>query len=183
MYPDYPQQLCTCVETPRLLLQPLLSAHADMAFTALQDDAIYQWISMDKPTSLDWLRDHWRGLETRISPNASEAWPTWAVISRDHGKMLGRVDAAINGDKICTNFGYYLFPEFWGQGFGTEAVKAAADHLLRQNVHHLVATVTVGNHASAQVLKKAGFTFTRILPDNDTIRGALFDDEEYVRAV
>ena len=52
---------------------------------------------------------------------------------------------------------------------------------VQQGIHHLVATVTVGNHASAQVLKKAGFSFTRILPDNDTLRGEPVDDEEYVR--
>lgn len=38
-----------------------------------------------------------------------------------------------------------------------------------------------GNQASAQVLKKAGFSLNRIIPDNDTIRGVLFDDEEYIR--
>ena len=183
MQADYAQQLCTPIETPRLLLIPQTSAHADMAFGPLQDEAIYEWISMDRPTVLGKLRNHWKGLESRLSHDGTEAWPTWAVISRDHGRMLGRVDAAINDDCVCTNFGYFFFPEFWGQGFGSEAVKAAADHLLRQGIQPLVATVTVGNHASARVLKKAGFTFTRIIPDNDTIRGALMDDEEYVRAV
>jgi RimJ/RimL family protein N-acetyltransferase len=79
--------------------------------------------------------------------------------------------------------GYYLFPNFWGQGFATEAVSAVADHLVKMGVHRLVATVTVGNHASAQVLKKAGFSFTRTIPNNDTLREILVDDEEYVRTV
>ena len=183
MLADYAQQLCAPIDTPRLRLIPQTSAHADMAFGPLQDDAIYQWISMDKPSNLDELREHWKWLESRISRDGTEAWPTWAVISRDHGRMLGRVDAAINDDLVCTNFGYYLFPEFWGQGFGGEAVKAAADHLIDQGIQRLVATVTVGNHASAQVLRKAGFSFSRIIPDNDTIRGELLDDEEYVRGV
>ena len=183
MLADYAQQLCSPIETPRLRLVPQTSAHADLAFGPLQDDAIYQWISMDKPTDLAKLRDNWKWLESRISRDGTEAWPTWSVMSRAHGKLLGRVDAAINNDYVCTNFGYFFFPEFWGQGFASEAVKAAADHLLRQGIHSVAATVTVGNHASAQVLKKAGFTFTRVIPDNDTIRGEVLDDEEYVRAV
>ena len=183
MLADYAQQLCSPIETPRLLLRPLMGSHADAGFEPMQDDAIYQWISMNKPRTVETLRANWTRLESRISRDGTEAWPTWAVISRAHGKMLGRVDAAINNNRVCTNFGYYLFPEFWCQGFGSEAVKAAADHLLGQGIQRIVATVTVGNHASAQVLGKAGFTFTRIIPDNDIIRGELLDDAEYVRAV
>jgi RimJ/RimL family protein N-acetyltransferase len=181
MQSDFAQQLCTPLETPRLMLRPLLATHADMAFNPLQDDAIYQWISMDKPKDLAWLRDRWKRIESRLSPDETEVWATWAVLSRDDGGMMGRVDASIDDSHVCTGFGYYFFPEFWGQGFGTEAVQVSADHLLKQDVQRLIATVTVGNHASAQVLKKAGFIFSRTIPDNDTIRGVLFDDEEYIR--
>ncbi len=181
MQSDFAHQLCSPIETPRLLLQPLMGSHADAAFGPLQDDAIYQWISMKKPRSVESLREHWTRLESRRAPDGSSLWPMWAVTTREHGALIGCVDADIEDDCLCTNFGYYFFPEFWGRGFATEAVQAAADHLLRQGVSQLVATVTVGNLASGQVLRKAGFSFSRIIPDNDTLRGVLFDDEEYVR--
>jgi RimJ/RimL family protein N-acetyltransferase len=79
------------------------------------------------------------------------------------------------------NFGYYLFPTFWGQGLATEAARSAAGHLLQQGIRKLVATVTVGNHASVRVLDNAGFLFNRILPDNDCLRGVLVDDVQYIR--
>ena len=96
-------------------------------------------------------------------------------------QLLGRVDAVVEPDGLCSNFGYYLFPPHWGQGYASEAVQAAANHLLAQGVHRLVATVTVGNHASERVLQKAGFVLTRILPNNDELRGVWVDDAEYVR--
>jgi RimJ/RimL family protein N-acetyltransferase len=41
--------------------------------------------------------------------------------------------------------------------------------------------VTLGNDASARVSTKAGFVKTRVIRDNDTIRGVKYDDVEYGR--
>lgn len=111
-----------------------MGTHADAAFGPLQDEAIYQWIAMDKPASLAWLRERWTRVESRISTD------------------------------------------------GTEAVRAAADHLLLQGITRLIATVTVGNHASDQVLEKAGFSFSRVIPNSDTLRGVPVNHTEFVRS-
>ena len=58
---------------------------------------------------------------------------------------------------------------------------SASAALLAHGVRRLLATVTVGNRASARVLQKAGFVFTRRLPANDVIRGLAVDDDEYQR--
>ena len=182
MVADFAQTLCTALQTTRLRLEPLTGAHADSAFTPLQDDAIYQWISMQKPRSVESLRENWARLASRMAPDGLHAWPTWAVCSAAHdGAVIGRVDAVVDRHKAGINFGYYFFPAYWGQGLATEAVQVAADHLLRHGVTHLLATVTVGNGASARVLSKAGFTFKRVIVDNDTLRGILVNDEEYLR--
>ncbi len=182
MNADLAHQLCPAIQTPRLLLNPVMGSHADAAFGPMQDDAIYEWISMNKPRTVETLRANWTRLESRLSTDGADAWPVWAVTRRSDGALVGEVDAVVDDNIVCTNLGYYFFPDFWGQGYATEAVKAVADYLISQGIHRLVATVTVGNHASAQVLKKAGFAFTRIIPDNDTLRGVLFDDEEYIRS-
>jgi RimJ/RimL family protein N-acetyltransferase len=148
----------------------------------LHDDALYQWISMEKPSSVAWLRDHWRGIECRMATDGQTAWPTWAVRRKVDDVYLGRVDAEITLTMEASNLGYYFFPPYWGQGYATEAVRAVTQHLLSQGVHRLVATVTDGNTASERILQKAGFIFTRVLVGNDVIRGEPMDDREYVLA-
>jgi RimJ/RimL family protein N-acetyltransferase len=180
MQVDVALRLCQHLDTHRLELEPLGERHADAFFEPLQDDALYQWISMDKPRSVEWLRGHWRGIECRLAPDRQTAWPTWAVRRKSDGAYLGRVDAEITLDMEASNVGYYFFPPHWGQGYATEAVQVVTQHLLSQGVHRLVATVTTGNFASERVLQKAGYSFTRVLVGNDIIRGQAMDDREYV---
>lgn len=181
MNPDVALRLGAAIQTPELLLEPMGERHADAFFELLQDDALYQWISMEKPVSAESLRARWRGIETRMAPDGKTAWATWAVRCKADGDYVGRVDAEIDDALEALNFGYYFFPRYWGQGIASKAVIAATDHLIVRGVRRLVATVTVGNAASVRVLQKAGFRFVRVLPGHDTLRGVSVDDEEYVR--
>lgn len=169
------------LSTPRLELEPMVSHHADAFFAPMQDESLYEWISMQRPSSLEWLRARWRNIEHWVAPDGQETRPVWAVRRKRDGAYLGSVDAEINHTLEAVNFGYYFFSEHWGQGYATEAATAATEHLMARGVHRLVATVTKGNAASARVLLKAGYQFTRILEGNDTIRGVVMDDEEYVK--
>ncbi|MFT3775938.1 MAG: GNAT family N-acetyltransferase [Minicystis sp.] len=167
--------------TPRLRLEPLTAAHADAMFVPLQDDAIYRWISGTAPDSVQALRERWAQYESRISSDGSEAWLNWAVQRASDGACIGKIDVSVDHANTATNVGYVFFPAFWGQGLATEAVVAVVEHLIGAGVTRLVATVTAGNGASARLLTKAGFTFTRLIPENDIIRGVPHDDEEYIR--
>jgi [ribosomal protein S5]-alanine N-acetyltransferase len=60
-------------------------------------------------------------------------------------------------------------------------VRAIAAHPERHGVVEQRALVTLGNEASARVMIKAGFVRTRIIADNDTIRGQNCDDIEFAR--
>jgi RimJ/RimL family protein N-acetyltransferase len=178
---DVLSELNASIVTPRLHLAPLTAAHAPSMFIPLQDDAIYRWISATPPSSLDALRERWARNESRVSPDGTEAWLAWAVQRTSDGAHVGKLDVCLDPASTATNVGYIFFPAFWGQGLATEAVVAVVEHLIAFGVTRLVATVTVGNAASARVLTRAGFTFTRVIPENDTIRGVFHDDEEYIR--
>ncbi len=180
MQADVALRLCPPLDTDRLVLEPMGERHAEAFFEPLHDDAIYQWISMDKPISLEKLRGQLGRSEARVAPDGQTAWPTWALRRKSDGVYIGRVDAEITLAFEASNVGYFLFPPHWGQGYATEAVQAATQHLIGQGVHRLVATVTAGNAASERVLQKAGYGFNQVLVGNDIIRGIPIDDREYV---
>lgn len=166
--------------TKRLSLEPICGQHAQRLFPLMQNMAIYEWISSQPPKSIDQLQASWQKKESRLSPDAKEAWLNWAVRRRSDGAYLGKIDAEVNTESIATNIGYIFFPEYWGNGFATEAVSVVINHFSENNILKIFATVTAGNKASYQVLEKSCFVKTRVTPDSETIRGVKFDEVEYV---
>jgi len=59
--------------------------------------------------------------------------------------------------------GYWLGVEHWGQGFGTEAARAAIDFFFDIfNSEHLLAGARVANPASRNILEKCGFQWSGV---------------------
>ncbi len=172
--------LNSSIETPRLQLEPLVAAHAAAFFASLQDAAIYRWISLTPPRSVESLAERWARNESRISSDGSEAWLAWAVRRAHDGVYIGKIDATIADPHTANNVGYIFFPAFWGQGYATETLAAVVEHLMSHGIKRLVATVTAGNTASARLLIKAGFVFARVIPGNALIGDVAYDEEEYV---
>jgi [ribosomal protein S5]-alanine N-acetyltransferase len=180
MLAAHAQSLNPPLVTSRLQLEPLLASHADALFAPLQDERIYRWISALPPTDIDKLRRTWSRNEPRLSPDGTEAWLNWAVRRTSDAAYIGKLDAAVNATNVVTNFGYLFFPDFWGQGYASECTRAMVEHFTRHGLLEVYAFVTRGNEASERALLRAGFSRTRILPDNDRIRGSLHDDVEYL---
>jgi [ribosomal protein S5]-alanine N-acetyltransferase len=167
-----------CIATERLVLEPLLGSHAELLFEELAEPQLYRWISAMPPVSVEALRLRWTEAERQVVSGGVDL--QWAARRVSDGRYVGKLDAEVRG-RVATNVGYIIFLPYWGQGYATEAVRAVAAQLERQGATEQRALVTRGNEASARVLAKAGFLRTRVIADNDVIRGQKHDDVEYVR--
>ena len=59
--------------------------------------------------------------------------------------------------------GYWLGVEHWGQGFGTEAARAAIDFTFEEfEVEHLTSGARVTNPSSRNILEKCGFQWSGV---------------------
>jgi RimJ/RimL family protein N-acetyltransferase len=70
-------------------------------------------------------------------------------------KLIGSVGLSRDGDEI--EMGYWIARAHWGQGYATEAVRAALSQARALGHRRLVASHFADNPSSGRVLTKAGF--------------------------
>lgn len=98
------------------------------------------------------------------------------------GKFVGCISAAPqkNIHKFTAEIGYYIAPQFWGNGLATQAVKLLTEYIFgTTEIMRLYAEPFVRNKASCRVLEKAGFTFEGTLRKNAVKYGAVEDMKMY----
>ncbi|OZM71975.1 GNAT family N-acetyltransferase [Amycolatopsis antarctica] len=145
--------------TDRLLLRPPRLDDADAITRACQDPVLQRRIPVPVPyTRADALR--------YVTDFAEPGWATgtrctWVM---EHGGELAGsigVDAIADG---AATIGYWVSPEWRGQGFVVEAGRAVVDFAFRPvpgglGLQRLGWQAFAGNAASAAVARKLGFRF------------------------
>lgn len=165
------------IETPRLLLEPLLAAHAEAMFVVLGDPAIYSYENA-APASIEWLHERYRRLESRRSADGREQWLNWVLRERASGELIGCVQATVRADGRAF-IAYELASKFWRRGLGSEAVAAMIEELVSQyGVHTLLAVFKRANLRSRRLLTGLGFAAAS---DGDAARFDLDPDEDMLQ--
>src|SRR5277367_677160 len=108
------------LETPRLVLEPLVPGHASSVFADLSDTRLYDLIPREPPESAAALERRYRALATRTSPDGREAWLNLVARLRSSREHVGSVEATVHAD-LTAHLAYTVFRRFWQQGYAKEA--------------------------------------------------------------
>ena len=155
------------IESPRLVLEPQCTAHAQAMFTVLSDPAIYTYENAP-PASLEWLQRRFAALEARHSPDGREQWLNWVLRLRA-GELIGFVQATVQAEGRAS-IAYELASAHWGCGLASEAVEAMTSELAAHfGVHTLAAVFKRTNTRSRRLLERQGFR---------PVASAAVDDDE-----
>ena len=138
-----------------LTLEPQTQAHADEMFVVLGDPAIYAHEG-EPPASPERLRERFRKLESRTSPDGRQQWLNW-VIRLPSSQLAGYVQATVFEDGRAA-IAYEMASAHWGRGIARRAVQAMMDELVLQyRVSTLVAIAKQSNVRSIGLLTRLGF--------------------------
>jgi RimJ/RimL family protein N-acetyltransferase len=138
-----------------LVLEPLEVKHAEVMYRILSDPELHRYMDDPPPPSLDALRERYRSLERRTSPDGLQGWLNWIVAPAD-GEPIGFVQSTVEGTTAW--IAYLLARPAWGRGHATRACHLMIDHLIaRYGVQRFMAVAEVANRPSIRLLERLGF--------------------------
>ena len=143
------------LSTDRLLLVPLGGEHAEDLFSVLSDPLLYEYTQEDPPASIAALRTRYEFLESRSSPDGTEAWLNWVLVESTTGMAIGYVQATVRS--TGADVAWVVGTLWQRRGFATEAVQAMLLWLRCAGVSEFRATIHPSHTASQRVAAHAGF--------------------------
>lgn len=171
------------LRTARLVLEPLEGRHAGALFPILDDIDVYRYESGDPHPDVASLRARYE--RTARGPrDPSERWWNWAIVlaqsDRVPGSPIGTIEISIVDDGLLALLGYGLGPRYWGFGYAFEASSAAIAYVREHaRAAAIDAYIDPRNARSIALVERLGFSFVRLIENNDVVRGLPADDVQY----
>jgi RimJ/RimL family protein N-acetyltransferase len=167
------------LETPRLVLEPIVVGHAAALFEVLQAPDLYIYIPQEPPSSLEALTARFEALSSRHSPDGKEDWLNWALRQRATDVYVGTVQATVRADHTAL-LAYMIFPAFWRQGYAQEACARVIAHLFEDyHVSRVAAELDTRNIASIRLVEALRFARVATTPGADFFKGTVSDEYRY----
>ena len=101
----------------------------------------------------------------------------FCIALKDTDELIGIIEPLRFEESTSScSFAYMLAQDFWGQGYGTEALTAVLDFLFREmEIERVDADHMAENAASGAVMRKAGMVCIGIVPDKYEKNGIFHD--------
>ena len=105
----------------------------------------------------------------------------WAIALKETDELIGVIDLLrLDEETESGSFAYMLGESFWGQGYGTEALRAVFDFAFREmELASIEADHMAENTASGAVMRKLGMVCRGTVPGKYEKNGKWHDAVQY----
>ncbi|MDN3682268.1 GNAT family N-acetyltransferase [Vibrio tapetis subsp. quintayensis] len=165
------------IETTRLKMAPIQQQDWEL-FEALHSDPAVIALCFDQPE----VKELEQKFCARLTPwtRNLDSWLCLVMTDKSTGTAIG-ITGFIVRENVA-EVGYLLLPEFHGNQYGTESLRALLDWAdINHEFAGYKAVVTEGNVGSQRVLLKCGFILENIVDEAYEIGGRLYADHIYRR--
>jgi ribosomal-protein-alanine N-acetyltransferase len=155
------------IETERLLIREIMLADEQGMWELDRDEEVHKYLDNHPFEKIEQTRE----LIANIRKQYIEIGiGRWAIIKKDSTEFVGwtgfkLMKESINHHVNYYDFGYRLVKRFWGQGFATEAGKAALKYGMEAlQLKDIYGMTDPDNLASRKVLEKIGMIYVGLFP-------------------
>ncbi|PGK42318.1 GNAT family N-acetyltransferase [Bacillus anthracis] len=146
------------IHTKRLFMRKPLIEDVNQFYSILKEEAVGKWLAKSRGMSKEEVNDY---IGQLISHWEQYDFGVWLLVNRNTGKLLGHCGLRKVNETGEIEIMYLLAPEYWGNGYASEAVEASIQYAIEtMNVKRIIARVKVANENSKKLLRKLGFTYT-----------------------
>ena len=142
----------------RLVLDPLVPAHAAEMVDVLADESLYEFTG-GEPPSLQQLTRRYAAQVVGHSDDGLQTWFNWIVKLRDTGSAVGFVQATVDvdDDGATADVAWVINSSHQGQGIASEATQMMITWLRSMGVRRFTALIHPDHEASMGVARHQGF--------------------------
>jgi RimJ/RimL family protein N-acetyltransferase len=164
------------LETPRLLLRPLVPADAAAVQTLAGDrEVAYSTLNIPHPYP-DGAAEAWIGT-LPVAYDCGEA-VVFGLALREDGALVGTCGLKLELSHARAEIGYWIGRHYWGRGLATEAARAVIEYAFtRLGIRRVYAHYYSRNPASGAVMRKLGMTHEGKLRSH-VLKWGVFEDIE-----
>lgn len=153
----------TIIETERLILREIVIDDAQDMLRLYSNHQVQQYTGEDIITSMEEIRNRIKEIQSRDSEN--RGLNRWATILKKDNQFVGWAGLAYLPEFDEVDLGFRFFPEYWGQGIGTEASQAILKYGFdKLKLKKIVAIAMKENIGSIRVMEKVGMEFDKFAP-------------------
>lgn len=157
------------IETDRLVLREYIRDDWKSVHSYASKIEVVRYMDFGPNTEQD-TKDFVNAVITAQNQEARTAYE-FAMTLKHSGRLIGGCGLGLERHDQAS-LGYCLHPEFWGQGFATEADMALCEFGFPElHLHRILATCRPENMASARVMEKLGMKPEGLLREHLFVRG------------
>lgn len=153
------------ITTERLILRPWQDSDVDFVFDLYSRWLVQRFIGGNEPK----VMEHKSEAVERIQRFNSIDHPVngiWAITRKEDGQAVGTLllkPIPASGEEPLQpsediEIGWHLHPDYWGNGFASEAAEGVLAHAFAGGLNKVVAVTNPANEASQSVCRRIGMT-------------------------
>lgn len=166
------------LETERLLLRPLTLDDAPAMQRIRSDERVMVFMDSERHTT---LAHSIKFITENLDTYQNKKGLFWALTLKTTGVFIGDFSYwDINHKNARAEIGYTLLPDYWGNGYMTEALQTLLQFGFKDlNLHSIEANINPSNTNSRKLLQRLGFVKEAYFRENYYYDGQFIDSEIY----